>query len=261
MTDTANHLVPEQGKFRRALAVVFAWLQAMEYTSFDYTLDRIERLEREVGQLKEELRQSRDPGPVDRAARAKISRPCENSPRSARKPRGRAGGSIRKGFPDLGSPGPAVAFGASVAAPGARAIPASGRDRGHHCLEAKDIERAAQIIDERRQAESGRTFRGRASGRRPDSSLFDGAERMSTISRRRSRSGLDLRRSAMRSSASSFSRRETSRKSRRCNANAADKRGRPPYWRSRSSSFREFPKRNGFSSCPAGQTYASCCVS
>ncbi len=65
MTDTANHLVPEQGKLRRALAVVFAWLQAMEYTSFDYTLDRIERLEREVGQLKEELRQSRDTGPVD----------------------------------------------------------------------------------------------------------------------------------------------------------------------------------------------------
>jgi len=37
----------------------------MDYTSFDYTLDRIERLEREVGQLKEELRQSRDTGPVD----------------------------------------------------------------------------------------------------------------------------------------------------------------------------------------------------
>jgi hypothetical protein len=63
MTDTANHLVPEQGKFRRALAAVFAWLQAMEYSSFDYTLDRIERLEREVGQLKEELRQSRTRGP------------------------------------------------------------------------------------------------------------------------------------------------------------------------------------------------------
>ena len=65
MIDTANHLVPEQGRFRRALAVVFVWSQAMEYTSFDYTLDRIERLEREVGQLKEELRQSRDTGPVD----------------------------------------------------------------------------------------------------------------------------------------------------------------------------------------------------
>jgi hypothetical protein len=65
MTDSENHLVTEQGKLRRALAVVFAWLQAMEYTSFDYTLDRIERLEWEVGQLKEELRQSRDTGTVD----------------------------------------------------------------------------------------------------------------------------------------------------------------------------------------------------
>ena len=65
MANTANRLVPEQGKLRRALAVVFARLQAMEYTSFDYTLDRIERLEREVGQLKEELRQSRNTGPVD----------------------------------------------------------------------------------------------------------------------------------------------------------------------------------------------------
>jgi hypothetical protein len=65
MTDTSNHLVPQQGKLRRALAAVFAWIEAMDYSSFDYTLDRIERLEREVGQLKEELRQSRDTGPVD----------------------------------------------------------------------------------------------------------------------------------------------------------------------------------------------------
>jgi polyhydroxyalkanoate synthesis regulator phasin len=65
MTHTANHSVPEQGKFRRALAAVWAWIEAMDYTSFDYTLDRIERLEREVRQLKEEMRQSRDPGAVD----------------------------------------------------------------------------------------------------------------------------------------------------------------------------------------------------
>ena len=63
MTDTANHMDQEQGKFRRALAAIFAWVQAMEYTSFDYTLDRIERLEREVEQLKKELRQSRRYGP------------------------------------------------------------------------------------------------------------------------------------------------------------------------------------------------------
>jgi hypothetical protein len=65
MTHTANHSVPEQGKFRRALAAVWALLQSLESTSFDYTLDRIERLEREVGRLKEEMRQGRDPGAVD----------------------------------------------------------------------------------------------------------------------------------------------------------------------------------------------------
>jgi HAMP domain-containing protein len=65
MTHTANHSVPEQGKLRRALAAAWVFLQSMESTSFDYTLDRIERLEREVGRLKEEVRQSRDPGAVD----------------------------------------------------------------------------------------------------------------------------------------------------------------------------------------------------
>ena len=65
MTETANHLVREQGTLRRALASVFAWLEAMDTTSSDYTFDRIDRLEREVEQLKEELRQSRDTKPVD----------------------------------------------------------------------------------------------------------------------------------------------------------------------------------------------------
>ncbi len=60
MTDTANHLVPEQGKLRRAFAAVWAFLQGMETSGFDYTLDRIERLEREVGKLREELRQNHD---------------------------------------------------------------------------------------------------------------------------------------------------------------------------------------------------------
>ena len=55
----------EQGKIRRALTAVYAWVQAMEYTGFDYTLDRIGHLEREVEQLKKELRQGRDTGPVD----------------------------------------------------------------------------------------------------------------------------------------------------------------------------------------------------
>ena len=65
MTHTVNHSVPEQGKFRRTLAAVWAFLEAMESTGFDHALDRIERLEREVGRLKEEMRQSQDPGSVD----------------------------------------------------------------------------------------------------------------------------------------------------------------------------------------------------
>jgi hypothetical protein len=67
MTGSARDLVPEPGKFRRALAAAWAFLQAMESTSFDYTL---ERLEREVARLKEELRQSRDPGAGDVASAA-----------------------------------------------------------------------------------------------------------------------------------------------------------------------------------------------
>ncbi len=75
MTNTANHLAPGQGKLRRALAAVYAWVQAMEYyPSFDYTLDRIERLEREVEQLKKELRRGRDTGPVDSPPNAAGSR-------------------------------------------------------------------------------------------------------------------------------------------------------------------------------------------
>ena len=65
MTHAANRPVPEQGKFRRALAAVWNVLQALESTGFDYTLGRIERLEGEVGRLKAELRQSRDPAAVD----------------------------------------------------------------------------------------------------------------------------------------------------------------------------------------------------
>jgi hypothetical protein len=57
MADTA---IPRQGIFRRALAAVGAWLEALEYTGFDYTLDRTKRLERELARLREELRQSRE---------------------------------------------------------------------------------------------------------------------------------------------------------------------------------------------------------
>lgn len=60
MTHTANHSVTERGNFRRALAAFWAFLQAMESTSFDYTHNRIDTLEQEVRRLKEELRQTRE---------------------------------------------------------------------------------------------------------------------------------------------------------------------------------------------------------
>ncbi|WP_420383047.1 hypothetical protein [Novosphingobium sp.] len=56
MTHTANNLIPAPGKFRSALAVAGAFLESLDYVS-DYPLNRIERLERVVAQLKEELRQ------------------------------------------------------------------------------------------------------------------------------------------------------------------------------------------------------------
>lgn len=65
MTHPANLTAPEPGRLRRAIAAAWAFLQAMESTGLDYTLDRIERLEREVARLKEELRQSGDPGMGD----------------------------------------------------------------------------------------------------------------------------------------------------------------------------------------------------
>ncbi len=71
MADTASHSIPGQRKFRRHLAAVWAFLQAMESTGFDYTLDRIERLEGEVRQLWEELRESRASNPPDSALKEK----------------------------------------------------------------------------------------------------------------------------------------------------------------------------------------------
>jgi MoxR-like ATPase len=60
MPDTAIHPIPKQGKFRHALAAASAWLQALDYTGFDYILDRTEHVEQELARLKEELRQSRE---------------------------------------------------------------------------------------------------------------------------------------------------------------------------------------------------------
>ena len=65
MTDTANHLIPEQRKFRRALAGIWAFLQAMESGPSGFTFDRIEGLEREIRRLRDEVRQIRNSMPAD----------------------------------------------------------------------------------------------------------------------------------------------------------------------------------------------------
>jgi len=61
MPDTSNRSGPQAGKIsprtRRSTALGF---QALDYTGFDYTLDRIEGLEQDLARLKEELRQSRE---------------------------------------------------------------------------------------------------------------------------------------------------------------------------------------------------------
>jgi hypothetical protein len=73
MADTAIRPIPKPGKFRRALAAVGAWLQALDYTGFDYALDRTESLERELARLKEEFRQSQDTSSSDSPLRGAVN--------------------------------------------------------------------------------------------------------------------------------------------------------------------------------------------
>lgn len=58
MTDTAGNLVTKQGKIRRLLSAIYTWAEALENSGFGYALDRIDRLERKVAELSEELRES-----------------------------------------------------------------------------------------------------------------------------------------------------------------------------------------------------------
>ena len=67
MASIANNLVRKQGKLWRLLATFGAWLQALDYTSFDYTQDRIDLLERKVAALTKELRRAVRLAPRDSA--------------------------------------------------------------------------------------------------------------------------------------------------------------------------------------------------
>ena len=67
-TDTAG----EPGLFRRLLKKVAIWEEALNYSGFDYTFDRLANVERELAALKDRMRQleaSRQ-GPADARADA-----------------------------------------------------------------------------------------------------------------------------------------------------------------------------------------------
>jgi hypothetical protein len=61
MTDAASQKAPVQGRFRRAFATIWSFMEALESGGSGYTFDRIEALERDVRRLNEELRQIRNP--------------------------------------------------------------------------------------------------------------------------------------------------------------------------------------------------------
>ena len=45
-----------KGTFGRVIDAIVAWAKAMDYTPYDYVLDRVCNLERQVSQLRDELR-------------------------------------------------------------------------------------------------------------------------------------------------------------------------------------------------------------
>ena len=45
------------GAFRRLMNKVARWSEALDYSGFDYTLDRIASVERELAEIKDRLRQ------------------------------------------------------------------------------------------------------------------------------------------------------------------------------------------------------------
>jgi hypothetical protein len=51
--------------WRRFIDGLIAWENAMDYSSGDYALDRVVWLEKQVAELRDELRQSPNTGPVD----------------------------------------------------------------------------------------------------------------------------------------------------------------------------------------------------
>ena len=46
----------QKGAFGRVIDAIAAWEKAMDYTPYDYVQDRISNLQREISQLRDELR-------------------------------------------------------------------------------------------------------------------------------------------------------------------------------------------------------------
>jgi hypothetical protein len=56
--DMTNESKKQKGAFGRVIDAIVAWEKAMEYRPYDYVLDRVCNLEREVLELRDELRAS-----------------------------------------------------------------------------------------------------------------------------------------------------------------------------------------------------------
>jgi hypothetical protein len=54
--DMTNDNKKQKGAFGRVIDAIAAWEKAMDYTPYDCVQDRISNLEREVSQLRDELR-------------------------------------------------------------------------------------------------------------------------------------------------------------------------------------------------------------
>jgi hypothetical protein len=67
MTGKLDNLVRAKGKFWRSVTTFGARLQALDYTSGDYTQGRIDLLERKVAALMEEVRERVASSPRDSA--------------------------------------------------------------------------------------------------------------------------------------------------------------------------------------------------
>jgi len=74
-----NDSKKRKGTFGRVIDAIVAWENAMDYTPYDYVLDRVCNLEREVLLLRDELRAS--PALNNAGGRAK---PASSSPAVAR---------------------------------------------------------------------------------------------------------------------------------------------------------------------------------